>query len=52
MKHGVKPTREQRKLIAKWGLDAHDWLVIKDTPMEMQIVHRLFESQVKVINKE
>ena len=52
MKHGVKPTREQRKLLQKWGLDAHDWLVIKDTPTEMQIVHRLFESQVKVINKE
>lgn len=52
MKHGVKPTREQRKLLHKWGLDTHDWLVIKDTPTEMQIVHRLFESQVRTINKE
>lgn len=52
MKHGVKPTREQRKLMQKWGLDAHDWYVIKDTPKEMQIVHRLFESRMKIISKE
>lgn len=52
MKHGVKPTREQRKLLQKWGCDPHDWLVIKDTPKEMQIVHRLFESRMKIISKE
>lgn len=52
MKHGIKPTREQRKLIEKWGLDAHDWLVIKDTPTELQIVHKLFDKQVKTIYKE
>ena len=40
MKHPQKPTREQRKLIERCGMDAHDWFVIKDTPTEMQIVHR------------
>lgn len=40
MKHGTKPTYEQRKLIQEWGLDAHDWLVVKDTSTEMVIIHR------------
>lgn len=40
MKHGTKPTYEQRKLIQDWGLDSHDWLVVKDTSTEMLLVHR------------
>ena len=40
MKNGKKPTYEQRKLIQGWGLDAHDWLVAKDTSTEMVLVHR------------
>ena len=50
MKHGIKPTREQRKLIQKVKLDAHDWLVIKDTPTEMVLVNR-YNDQTKTIPK-
>jgi hypothetical protein len=40
MKHGCKPTYEQRKLIQKAGLDSHDWLVVKDTSTELVLVSR------------
>ncbi len=51
MKHGKKPTREQRKLLMKWKLDPAMWLVVKDTPDEMMLVHRHFDSTTKVIPK-
>jgi hypothetical protein len=51
MKHGVKPTAAQRKLMAQWKLDCRDWLVVKDTPERMELVHRLFERTRKVIPK-
>lgn len=52
MKHGKKPTREQRKLIERWGLDAHNWLVAKVTSTAMVIVHRYSDKTVRVISKE
>ena len=52
MKHGVNPTREQRKLMQKWKLDSSMWLVVKDTPSEMHLVHRHFERTKKIIRKE
>lgn len=51
MKNGKKPTYEQRKLIQEWGLDAHDWLVVKDTSTEMVLVNRYSDRTVKTINK-
>ena len=51
MKHGVKPTREQRKLLAKWKLNAQDWLVVKDEPSRMTLVHRHFDHVTKIIPK-
>lgn len=51
MKHGRKPTREQRKLMQKWGMDPVSWLVVKDTPTEMVLVHRHGDSTKKVIPK-
>ena len=51
MKHGVKPTVAQRKLLAKWKLDWRDWLVVKDTPDQLQLVHRLFDRVTKTIPK-
>lgn len=52
MKHGKKPTREQRKLILWWGLKVEDWFVAKDTPTEMVLVHRLRDKVTKTIYKE
>lgn len=40
MKHGKRPTREQRKFITSKGINAENWLVAKDTPSEMVLVHR------------
>ena len=52
MKHGVKPTYTQRKLIEQWKLDARDWLVVKDTSEEMILQHRLSDKTIRRINKE
>ncbi len=51
MKHGKKPTREQRKLIQSKGLDSAVWLVVKDTPDKMELVHRLSDKTRRVIHK-
>lgn len=51
MKNGKKPTREQRKLLQKWKLDTNSWLVVKDTPTEMHLVHRHFDKTKKIIPK-
>lgn len=51
MKHGKKPTREQRRLLEKWNLDPHNWLVVKDTPREMEIVHRHSDRTKRAIPK-
>ena len=41
MKNGKNPTREQRKFIDSKGINAENWLIAKDTPKEMLLVHRL-----------
>ena len=51
MKHGVKPTREQRKLMQKWKLNSQDWLVVKDEPSKMTLVHKHFDKVTKIIPK-
>ena len=51
MKHGKKPTREQRKLMAKWKMNSEDWLVVKVEPTQMTLVHRHFENKMKIIPK-
>ena len=51
MKNGKRPTREQRKLIEHCRLDAHDWFVVKDTPEEMEIVHRSDSKHTQTIKK-
>lgn len=51
MKHGKKPTLAQKKLMVKWRLDPTMWLVVKDTPVRMEIVHRLSDKTRKTIQK-
>ena len=51
MKHGKKPTREQRKLMETWKVNPQDWLVVKDEPTRMTLVHRHFDSKTKIIPK-
>lgn len=40
MKHGKKPTVEQRKAITAAGLDWHEWLVVNNLPNVLTIQHR------------
>ena len=40
MKNGNRPTLRQKLLMMRWLLDPNDWLVVKDTPGEMLVVHR------------
>ena len=50
MKHGVKPTREQRKLMEKWKVNTMDWLVERETSSELVLRHRHFDTK-KIIPK-
>ena len=51
MKHGCKPTYEQRKLIQEAGLDTYDWLVIKDTSTELVLVSKYNDQNILTIPK-
>ena len=51
MKHGKKPTREQRKLMMKFKLNCDDWFVVKDEPKTMTLVHKFSKSTTKVLPK-
>ena len=50
MKHGKKPTRQQRKLMQKWNVNAQDWLVERETLSELVLIHRHFD-KTKIIPK-
>lgn len=49
--HGKNPTREQRKLMDRWKLDTRKWLVVKDTPEEMVLIHRDSDKTTRTIPK-
>ena len=52
MKHGKSPTRQQKMLMIKRKLDPSMWLVVKDTPTEMVLIHRHFDKTTKIVPKE
>lgn len=41
MKHGTKLTRRHKILLKEWGLSPENWLVERDTPDEMVVIHRI-----------
>ena len=51
MKHGKTPTRSQRQLLQKWKLDPAVWLVVKDTPEQMELVHKYSDKTTRIIPK-
>ena len=51
MKHGKKPTRQQRKLMQKWNVNPQDWLVERETLSELVLIHRHFDNKTKIIPK-
>lgn len=51
MKHGKKLSRRHKTLLKEWGLNPENWLVERDTPREMVVVHK-FSEQTKTIKKK
>ena len=50
MKHGTKPTVRQAKILQAKRLKAEDWMIERETPEEMVVVHR-YGNAVRVIRK-
>lgn len=51
MKHLKNPTRAQKKLMSKWKLDWRDWLVEREMPTQLVLIHRHFDYKTKIIPK-
>lgn len=52
MKNGKNPTARQRAAIKASGLNVGNWLVVKDTPEKMVLVHRHSEKTTRTIYKD
>ena len=51
MKQLRKPTREQRKLIQSKRLNPDNWMIERDTPEQMVLVHKHFDNKKRIITK-
>ena len=56
MKHGKRPSLKEKKLIATLKiksrhLNPENWLVVKDTPAELHIIHKDKITGVRIWNK-
>ncbi len=52
MKQLKKPTREQRKFIQSKRLNPDNWMIERDTPEQMVLVHKHFDNKTRTIRKE
>ena len=53
IKHGKRPSKKQSIFIKQNGLNPDDWLITKDTPEQMELVHKCKSSgATKIIQKE
>lgn len=52
MKHGTKPTRAQKQFLESKKLNVENWLVIKDTPEAMTIIHRQSNKTRKIMKRK
>lgn len=50
MKQGIKPTRQQRAEIATWGLNPENWLISKNEPRRLTLVHRA-TGRIRIIER-
>lgn len=41
MKNGKRPTMAQKQALREHGLVPDNWLIVKDTPAELEIVSRM-----------
>ena len=51
MKHLSKPTRSQRIFIKSKRLNPDNWMVERDTPTELVLVHKHFDNKIRTIPK-
>jgi len=51
MKHGRKPSVRQSNILAAKRLKPEDWLIERETPDEMVIIHR-YGNAKRIIRKE
>ena len=51
MKAGKKPTRSQRIFIKGKRLNPENWLVERDTPEKIVLLHKHFENKTRTIYK-
>jgi hypothetical protein len=52
MKQLKKPTRQQKILLQKRKMNPRDWMVERDTPEKLVLVHRHFNGTRREIYKE
>ena len=50
MKHGKKPSLAQKELLKRMGLNPDNWLVIKNMPDSLEIIHR-HSSRTRMVPK-
>ena len=55
MKNFKNPTRNQREIMEKNGLDSRNWYVVKDLPSSLEIISKVAirknSTKTKIINK-
>lgn len=51
MKHGQNPTRKQKVLLKQHGKNPDNWLVTKNPPGELHIMHRHTGTEETLIMK-
>lgn len=51
MKHGTKPTVRQCKILQAKRLKPEDWMIERETPEEMVIMHR-YGNSVRTLTKK
>lgn len=51
MKQLKKPTRAQKILMKQKRMNPEDWMVERDTPEKLVLVHRHFNTTKKIIHK-
>lgn len=51
MKNGKNPTVAQKKALKAAGLNPENWLISKDTPESMLIIHRVSD-KARTVRKE
>lgn len=52
MKKLKNPTRNQKIILRKRKLNPADWMIERDTPEKMILVHRHFNNTRRIIHKE